>query len=38
MIIEFKFMYTFNMPPKSFGLLYTHVYLKLSLQDAVGVL
>ena len=31
-------MYTFNAPPKSFGLFYTHVYPKLSLQDARGVL
>ena len=33
MINEFKLM-----PLKSFSLLYTPVYLKLSLQDAVGVL
>ena len=31
-------MYTFNAPPKSFGLFYTNVYPKLSLQDAGGVL
>ena len=31
-------MYTFNAPPKSCVLFYTHVYLKLSLQDAGGVL
>ena len=27
-----------NVPPKSFGLFYTHVYPKQSLQDAGGVL
>ena len=31
-------MYTCNAPPKSFGLFYTHVYLKLSLQEAGVVL
>ena len=38
MIIEFLLMYTFNAPPKSFVLFYTHVDLILSLQDAGGVL
>ena len=31
-------MYTFNAPPESFGLFYTHVYPKLSLKDAGGIL
>ena len=31
-------MYTFNVIPKLFGLFYTYVYLKSSLQDAVGIL
>ena len=35
MVIEFL---TLNAPPKSFGKFYTHVDLKLSLQDAFGVL
>ena len=38
MIVEFKLMCTFNEPPKSFVLVNTNVYLKLSLQDAGGVL
>ena len=31
-------MYTFHTPPKSFVLFYIHVYLKMSLEDAVGIL
>ena len=38
MIIEFYLIYIFNAPRKSFVLFYTHVYLKLSGQDAGGVL
>ena len=36
MSIEFSLMYTFNAPPKSFVLFYTHVNLKLSPQDAAA--